>query len=245
MSFKNMIFLSETDSTNNYANQLIMTGTAEEGTVVLTLFQNRGRGYAGNSWESEAGKNVLMSLILFPEFLDPAKQFYLSMVVSLGLCDVVSAETPGVSVKWPNDLYVNDKKIAGILIENSVAGERFSSAVAGIGLNLNQVKFLSDAPNPVSLCQLTGKTYDFQSVASNIAIAVQGWYNKLKDGKFKDIKNQYLSHLYRKEKWALYQKGNCRFEARPAGIGEYGQLLLEDRSGKITGYMFKEIEFVY
>ncbi|HKI88998.1 MAG TPA: biotin--[acetyl-CoA-carboxylase] ligase [Draconibacterium sp.] len=241
---KTPIILTEVDSTNNYANHLILSEAAEEGTVVLAQYQKKGRGQTGNQWESEAGKNLLSSVILFPRFLLAEHQFFISKVVSLALFDFLRHETDNVTIKWPNDLYVGKKKVAGILIENALKGKFLLHAVAGIGLNLNQEIFLSDAPNPVSLKQITGKTYHVNEVAEIIITRLFYWYNKLKQGDVEDISAAYFSHLFRIGQWSHYRKEDKIFEARIAGVGEYGQLLLENRLGEISSYMFKEVEFV-
>ncbi|MEN8115968.1 MAG: biotin--[acetyl-CoA-carboxylase] ligase [Bacteroidota bacterium] len=240
---KNIIVLTEIDSTNNYAKQLIKTGQ-EEGTVVLAQYQKKGRGQQGNYWESEPGKNFLMSLILYPDFLNAGDQFYLSKIVSLALVELLENEVEGVSIKWPNDIYVGEKKIAGILIENSVTGNQLSSSVAGIGLNLNQKNFKSDAPNPVSLRQLTGENYDVQIVMHRFLELFNEWYKILKSGSVREINVAYFSNLFRKTWWSWYKKDDDKFEARIVGVGEFGQLQLEDKSGKISEFMFKEVEFV-
>jgi BirA family biotin operon repressor/biotin-[acetyl-CoA-carboxylase] ligase len=241
---KNFIFLNEVESTNNYANQLVLSKAAEHGTVVLAQFQNKGRGQKGNSWESEPGMNLLASFILFPQFLPAARQFYLSKIVSLALIDFLRAETIEVSIKWPNDIYIHNKKVAGILIENSVTGRNVSTVIIGIGLNLNQKIFVSDAPNPVSLNQITGKDYDIESVAEKIAYLINKWYKILETNGLNEINNAYFNQLFRANKWALFAKEGEYFEAKISGIGDYGQLILEDRNGVFSEYMFKEVEFV-
>lgn len=243
-STNNIIVLQEVDSTNNYANRLIMSDTTEEGCVVLAHFQKKGKGQSGNFWESEANKNLLMSIILYPEFLPVQKQFYLSKITSLALFDFLKSETDNISIKWPNDIYVKNKKIAGILIENSVKGNFLSSSVLGIGVNINQQKFISDSPNPVSLKQITEKEYKIEQMASDLAGYVFCWYNKLRDGNLKDIDDRYFNNLYRKNEWSFFIKDGQTFEARIIGIGEYGHLILEQRNGKTDKFMFKEIEFV-
>ena len=241
---KNIIILNEVGSTNNYANQLIVSKQAVEGTVVLTYNQKEGRGQRGNSWESEAGKNVLMSIILFPKFLAAENQFMISKIVSLALTDFIQKETDNVSIKWPNDLYVGDKKIAGILIENSIKGHILCSSVLGIGLNVNQEQFVSNAPNPVSLKKITGKNYDIELFATEIAALVFEYYNKLKEGETKWINSQYFDKLFRKNTWSKFRKEGLEFEALIKGIGELGQLQLENRDGIVSEYMFKEVEYV-
>ncbi len=239
----NIIVLNEVDSTNNYAKQLI-ADKAGEGTVVLAQYQNKGKGQPGNFWESEANKNLLFSLILYPDFLDAGKQFYISKIVSLALVEVLRKETKDVHIKWPNDIYVGNKKIAGMLIENTIKGSSLESTIIGIGLNLNQEKFVSAAPNPISLKQVTEKEYDNQVILKEFLNRCYLLMEELKAGGFESIKKAYLSHLFRNDEWHLYRKDGEEFEARIAGIGEFGQLQLEKKSGEILELMFKEVEFV-
>ncbi len=241
---KNFLFLNKTESTNNYANQLLLTKAAVEGTVVMTQFQTKGKGQQGNSWESEPGKNLLASYILQPKFLNAIHQFYLSKAVSLALTDLLKEENIEVSIKWPNDIYSGNKKIAGILIENSIIGSNLNSAIAGVGLNLNQTVFVSDAPNPVSLTQLTGKNYNVEIVGERLWEKLNTRYNKLKSGNFEAIETTYLNRLFRYQQWAFYTKQGEVFEARITGIGQFGQLKLEHRSGEISEHFFKEVEFI-
>lgn len=240
---KNIIVVNEVESTNNYANQLILDN-AIEGTVVLAQYQSKGRGQIGNRWESEAGKNMLASIILYPNSLSAAKQFIISKLVSLALADFLKNEIDDVFIKWPNDIYVGNKKIAGILIENSIKGNKLYSSVLGIGLNLNQEYFLSDAPNPISLKQITGKNYEIETVTSEIRELIFDWYKEIKTGNFTEIDSAYFSTLFRKGEWKMYLKGGILFEAKIMGIGDFGQLRLEKRDGTVEGFMFRELEFV-
>lgn len=241
---KKIISLKEVESTNNYANQLVMSKAAEHGTVVLAQHQKKGRGQQGNSWESEPGMNMLASFILFPSNLPVTKQFHLSKTASLALIDFLETETNSVSIKWPNDIYIHNKKVAGILIENSVMGNFLSTSIIGVGLNLNQEKFISGAPNPVSLKQITGKNYDIVTITEKIAGHLYKWYEILENKRYDDIDSAYLNHLFRRFEWAVFAKNGNRFEARIKGIGDFGQLILEERNGVFSEYMFKEVEFV-
>lgn len=241
---QNIIVLKEVDSTNNYAKQLI-ADKVEEGTVVLAQYQNAGKGQQGNFWESTAGKNLLFSLILYPNFLAAGKQFYISKVVSLALVNILKKELENVTIKWPNDIYIGEKKVAGILVENSIKGSLLDSSIIGIGLNLNQETFTSDAPNPVSLKQITGKSYDVQLVLNEFYKECNLLLNDLKEAKFKSIDEAYFSSLFRNSTWSLFRKNGKKFEARIIGIGEFGQLQLEQKSGEISTFMFKEVEFVF
>lgn len=241
---KNIIFLTEVESTNNYANQLVLSKAAEHGTVVLAQHQNKGKGQHGNSWESETGKNLLASIILFPNFLFAGKQFYLSKIASLAIIDFLKSEISGISIKWPNDIYIQNKKVAGILIENAIKGQNISTSIIGIGLNLNQELFVSNAPNPVSLKQITRKVYDIELVAELIFENINSWYQKLENDSFDEIDIAYLNQLFRANEWSMFAKQGISFEAKITGIGEFGQLILEERNGSVSEYMFKEVEFV-
>jgi BirA family biotin operon repressor/biotin-[acetyl-CoA-carboxylase] ligase len=161
---KKIIYLNEVESTNNYANQLILSDAAEEGTVVLAQYQTHGKGQHGNVWESETGKNLLMSIIWYPGFLPASQQFMISKIVSIAITDCVNDIIDDCKIKWPNDIYIGNQKLAGILIENSVKGSHLSSSVVGIGLNVNQQVFISAAPNPVSLFQITGVIYEISEL---------------------------------------------------------------------------------
>lgn len=237
-----IVVLSTTDSTNNYASKLVDKGVAD-GTVVLAHYQEKGRGYQGSYWESEAGKNLLASIIIYPGFLPAGRQFQLSKTISLALIDFLKEKIPAPKIKWPNDIYYEEKKIAGILIENAVKGESLNSSIIGFGMNVNQTGFLSDAPNPVSLKQITGKEYRIIQVMNQILRNFRRWYNKLKAGKYKEIDAAYFENLYRNTGWHKFKGKGLEFEAQIKGIGEFGQLQLETRTGEIKAYQFKEVEF--
>jgi BirA family biotin operon repressor/biotin-[acetyl-CoA-carboxylase] ligase len=149
-----------------------------------------------------------------------------------------------VSIKWPNDIYVSDKKIAGILIENAVMGSEYSYAIAGIGLNVNQQQFLSDAPNPVSLFQLKGFEFDRDEVLSLLIQSIQKWYEMLKMNKFQEVDNAYLNRLYRLGIDARYRDKDGDFTGRINGVNPTGQLVIEKSSGEVRSYSFKEVEFL-
>jgi len=239
---KNIIVKNEIESTNNYAKQLV-SDKPEEGTVVLAQFQRRGRGQQGKYWESEAGKNLLASLILYPGSLDAGNQFYLSKIVSLALVDLLEEEVMGVAIKWPNDIYVGDHKIAGILIENALKGAIIDFSIIGIGINLNQEKFYSDAPNPVSLKQITGKNYNVRLQLEAFLSCLENWYELLLKGETKKIDTAYLQRLYGYQEWRIYRFDDQENEGKIIGVGDFGQLQLELSGGKIREFMFKEIEF--
>ncbi len=227
---KNIIVLNEVDSTNNYAKQLI-ADKAEGGTVVLAYCQKKGKGQQGNFWESESNKNLTFSLILYPNWLGAGKQFSISKIVSLALVKVLKNKVENVSIKWPNDIYVNDKKIAGILIENTIKGAAIDSTIIGVGLNVNQEIFLSDAPNPISLKQITGEKIEVEVLLNEFLTVFYSFINQLQIGTGQKIDDAYISNLFRKNEWSKYRKDGEEFEARIIGIGNFGQLKLEEKSG--------------
>ena len=159
-----IIRLAETDSTNNYLREQCAKARLPEGSLVIADFQTAGKGQVGNSWESEAGKNLMFSILLYPDSLPANRQFLISQIASLSVKETLEGYTDSVKVKWPNDIYWKDRKICGMLIENDLSGQHLYCSVIGIGLNINQEIFRSDAPNPVSLTQITGKVYDREEV---------------------------------------------------------------------------------
>lgn len=237
------IFLSETNSTNSYLDELCNKTSVAELTSVYTDFQTAGRGQRGNSWESEAGANLLFSFVLYPDFLEARKQFLLSQITALALQELLSQYTDEIRIKWPNDIYWKDKKICGTLIENDLTGVHISRSISGTGVNLNQESFLSDAPNPVSLFQITGRRYDRKEILYDFMERVAQYYTLLKDGETELIASRYQAVLYRKEGFHAYKDKDGSFRARICGIEPSGALILEDESGKRREYMFKEVSF--
>lgn len=231
-------------STNSYAIHLLASERPAEGTIITTDFQSAGRGQPGNSWESEAGKNLLFSIILYPEFISPAEQFIISMAVSLGISDFVSRHAGRSKVKWPNDIYVDNDKIAGILIESSTMGGKVSYMVVGIGLNINQDNFRSNAPNPVSLRQITGKMYDTTSCLEETAADLDRRYRQVMDGNRNEVKSEYLMNLYRYNEWTTFRNTEGSFTGMIKDVEYDGRMTVETRTGQDRRYYFKEVEFI-
>lgn len=241
----NCIFnLTRVDSTNNYATEQLSNNDWKEGTVILADEQLNGRGQISNKWESEAKKNILMSIVLYPNFLPVQYQFLLSKVVVLGISDVVSLFVENVKVKWPNDIYVGEKKIAGVLIENSIMGSTLDSSIVGIGLNVNQIEFFSGAPNPISLIQLTGKEIQLNQLTELLFKAIEKWYVLLKKGDIELVNKNYLYRLYRKGEIENYEDSTGKFRGTIVGVNEIGQLRINDFKNKIREYHFKEVKFI-
>lgn len=246
---KEITELESADSTNSYATELLRTGRLSEGHVVWARRQLKGRGQRGNVWESEAEKNVTLSVVWFPVFLSPSKQFLLTQAVSLGVADFLSQKLASaginkrVLIKWPNDIFVDDHKIAGILIENSLRSAEIASAVVGIGINVNQTNF-SSSNDPTSLALLTGKTYDIRECVYDLCAFLEPRYLQLRGGKIEKLKSDYLDCLYRLDDWSFYESGGERFAGRIRGVSDEGRLRVERESGEVREYDFKEIGFL-
>lgn len=243
---KNLIRLNETDSTNSHLARLVAEKELMEGTVVITNHQQSGRGQRGTNWESEAGKNLTLSVLLYPKFLLPDEQFLLNKIVALAAADFIgNFFFPfSVKIKWPNDIYVNDKKIAGILIENSMSGNKLQHSIVGIGVNVNQEKFSAELPNPVSLKQITEKKFELNKCLEELCCCLEKRYFQLKASKQKQIDDDYLSNLYRLNEFANYNLKGKNIKAKITGVTKIGKLILENDSGKKLECDFKEVTFL-
>lgn len=242
-----IIDLEETDSTNRYLSDLCdNTPTAPiEYTTVTARFQTSGKGQRGNSWESEAGQNLLFSTVLYPRFVEARRQFVLSQIVSLAVKEELDTYTEGISIKWPNDIYWEDRKIAGILIENVLSGSTFARSIVGIGLNLNQEVFVSDAPNPVSLFQITGHTCDIEEVLDQFADAFRTRYRQTFDiGSVQALREEYAATLYRNDGVYPYCSEDETFYASITGVEPDGHLILTTDTGEERRFAFKEVSFL-
>ncbi len=238
---KNSLYLDETTSTNSFLRELLRQKTLPEGFVVFTDFQTAGKGQIENSWESEKGKNLLFSILLYPHQISIAEQFIMSQIVSIALIKVLSEYCEQVKIKWPNDIYVNDKKLAGILIENSLQGAQIKSTIIGIGLNVNQTDFKSDAPNPVSLRLLNNKSYNRKVILEKIIDNILHIYSEMD----KDIvREEYFSNLYRNDGFYAFRRGNKIFNARIKNVLPNGKLILSLENKSTKAFYFKEVEFI-
>jgi len=239
-----LLFFKDLPSTNSLAASMIKVDVVSEGTVIYTNFQSAGRGQGGNKWESEENKNLLISVVLFPEMIIPADQFLISMAVSLGICDFLERYTSAISIKWPNDIYVKNDKIAGILIENSIMGDLIEHTIAGIGININQTNYSGDSPNPVSLANLTGKRYDLDNCLSQLTSDLDKRYKFLISGDFDLIRLDYISRLYRYKQWSKFRDLKGLFTGRILNVSDTGRLVVGREDGIINEYSFKEIDFI-
>ena len=245
-----LVELAETVSTNSFLAGYQPPRPVEM-TVVTAEFQTSGRGQAGNHWESAARQNLLFSIKIHPTALPPANIFTLSEAIALAVRDAVDtalkesgAANHTVTVKWPNDIYVDDSKIAGILIENELQGRTISRAIIGIGLNVNQQEFLSDAPNPVSLLQLTGKEHERQFILAHIISIFTSLYAEIQSHNYTSIHETYLQHLYRRSGIHGFRDADGSFQASISEVEPDGHISLSDTDGRIRRYAFKEVEHI-
>lgn len=252
------MFVKSTNSTNTLLKELLAKGEWLEAERFLRAgFQTAGRGQAGNGWESEEGKNLLCSILIPPR----KKLFELNVLTSVAVhrltaqavqqrSGLYSVSASGLTIKWPNDIYWGDRKIAGILIENAMIGNELTYSIAGIGLNVNQTEWKSDAPNPVSLKHITGETYDLDSL-------MQQLYAQVQKAQEEDVWDYYKAHLYRREGYwpfverevstapTMNAKANANaFMACIKDVLPTGEILLEDQQGKERKYHFKQIRYV-
>lgn len=234
--------LKKLGSTNDFAMNLTKTTSVLDGTVVRTSYQFQGKGQMGNTWFSEPNKNLAVSVVLKPSGLNGANIYLLNMAVALALRDFAATYCDHVKVKWPNDIYVGERKVAGILVENLWKGSQVQFSVAGLGVNINQEVFPPDIPNPTSLFLETQKRFDLEEVYQQLLWHIEKWYLKFKQDP-QAIKEQYLSQLLYFETPRVYKtKNNEELHGRIVDVSEAGKLMLMTESG-LQAFGVKEISF--
>lgn len=246
----NVIEIPQTASTNALFAPGGSFENAPDGTVVAAHTQTAGRGQRGNSWESEPGLNLTFSFLLTRLTLPATRQFELSMAISVGLTAYLRTLVPvpeWLTLKWPNDIYFADRKLAGILIENTLTGKDVTRSVTGIGLNVNQKTFISDAPNPISLSQICGMDFSLRPLLENAAQAIMesidayGVRNGC--GSTQALLDDYTSMLWRSSGFHPYihTATGRRFNARITAVAPTGHITLTEPDGTQNSYAFKEI----
>ena len=238
-----LVKLDTTDSTNEYLRHYT-PAEGEAMTVAVSRYQTAGRGQGGNKWESEAGKNLLFSVLTHPVSVPARRQFVLSMAAALALRDVLAAITGGITLKWPNDVYWNDLKISGTLIETRLSGESITACITGTGVNVNQRIFRSGAPNPVSMVNITGRETDIGRLLADIMQAFCTYYDKACRGEYAYISDRYHEALYRRTGVYEYADAQGTFAAETIGVDDNGRLLLRRADGSVKAYGFKEVKFI-
>lgn len=244
---KNKVTLTKVNSTNTYLKDaLSKSAPFTEGTVIMAGEQFEGRGQTNNSWQSEPGKNLTFSILFNPVFLSVDKQFELNVAICLAINDFLSKYISlPLKIKWPNDSYVGNKKIAGLLIENIIQGSLFKHAIIGIGLNVNQTDFPPSLKNVTSLKQILHTDYDLQCLLSEICAAIEFRYLQLKSDKANLLFEEYHDKLYLKGEWNLFKIDGEMQKGKILGITQEGYLKIEMANNQtIRKFGLKEIEFI-
>ena len=245
MEYK-IIHIDETDSTNGWLWRSMASDMpgyqSDSNVVVVTDYQTAGRGCGTNTWESERGRNLTFSVLIHPVEIPAACQFRISEIVSLALCETLDSylSDQRVTIKWPNDIYVGDRKICGMLIENRLKGRLITDSVIGIGLNVNQLAFVSDAPNPVSMAQLL----DHEVALEPLLQAILQRLSAVMGIAVEALDTAYRSRLYRQDGFYEYEDSGGRFFAKVQNVLDDGRLVLLDSEGVVRMYAFKEVGFV-
>jgi BirA family biotin operon repressor/biotin-[acetyl-CoA-carboxylase] ligase len=242
---QNLVTLKEVNSTNTFLKDILAkSAPVTEGTVIMAESQLAGRGQQQNRWYSSVSESLAFSILLNPTFLKPDQQFDLTRAVSLGVHQALKPLLgDALAIKWPNDIYVNKRKLGGILIENQIQGHTIKNSIIGIGLNINQESFPDWVPNPISLKQILHTDYDLKAILFEICSGIESWYIKLKSGEVSLIREQYLQALYRFNEPGPYKAGGITFEGTIKAVRPNGLLEVWHDSGPQL-YNLKEIEFL-
>ena len=221
--------LIEIASTNSYAIEMIQANLAEHGTTYFAHSQTAGKGQRGKQWLTEPGSNIIISCVIDTSFLTINHQFSFSVCVALACKDFLTRHAgEETAIKWPNDIYWRDRKAAGLLIETIIRGQEWQWAVVGIGMNINQTTFPTELKKPVSLKQITGKSFDAVTLSKELCACLEARYQQLKQGNYTKQLEEYNRHLFRLNEKVLLRKGNITFEANIKGVNEYGELLVDN-----------------
>ena len=241
-----IIKLDKCESTTAYLKQLMEANTDEKNLLILSNFQTKGKGQGEAFWESENAKNLLLSFNINIDGLLAENQFYISIVIALSIKDILYEILPkkNVKIKWPNDVYIDDRKIAGILIENSVIGSYISESIIGIGMNVNQQIFESDAPNPISIIHYNNKSNNIDEILTMLVSALERNFELLRLLDFNTLKNRYLKALYRIGEEHAFLIDGKEYKGVIKGVDEYGFLQIEINS-KLLSFDIKQIKYLY
>ena len=238
-----VIRLKEVDSTNRYLHDCQQLPDGQS-VLVVADYQTAGRGQGSNTWESEPGKNLLFSLAIQPKFVPVRRQFLLAEAEALAIKEALDSYTDGITLKWPNDVYWQDRKISGTLIETSLSAGAVKRCVFGTGIDVNQREFYSDAPNPVSLKQIIGSDTDRMTLLKDIISRFDAYLTDIRNGNYERIVSLYMSYLYRGHGFFPFRDKDGDFEAAIVEVEDDGHLILHDRGDHIRSYAFKEVEFI-
>lgn len=242
---RQVIRLQSVESTNSYLAELLKYHDLSEGAVVMTQGQTSGRGQGGTRWSSDEGKNLLLSFVFFPVFLSLKDIFSLNKAFSLAVRDYLHGRLgAGIKIKWPNDIYWADKKVCGMLLENTINSTSINQSILGLGININQERFPDFLPNPVALKQVLGRELNLEYEFVLLCHHLESRYLQLRRGDAVRLHSDYVQSLYRYDEWCAYATDTEEFEAKIRGVDENGRLCLERKSGQTELFDMKEIRFV-
>lgn len=245
---KNLLFLHDVESTNTYAMNLLRNVNVIEGTVIHTDNQTNGRGQRGSLWASNIAQNITSSIILKPTFLGIDNTFYLSKISALAVYDVLTDILPNsqydIKIKWPNDILVNRRKIAGILIETTIQNNLLNCCVAGFGINVNQTHF-GDLQKATSLKLLSHKEFLPTDVLKTLCRYVEKYYLALINSNYEEINQNYLKHFFGLNEFLNFELRGEFKNLMVKGLTNSGLILLEDNKGKHYEADVKELKWVY
>ena len=236
----------EINSTNVYLYDKMAENADIADTVVVAAHQTAGRGMDKNRWESEAEKNLLFSIALNVNYLEAENQFKISQAVSVAIVDTLSqfVDNQRLFIKWPNDIYFDDKKLAGMLVQNTIEGRMMGVTIIGIGLNVNQIEFSKDLPNPISLKMISGKDYDLENLLNLLVTNIKASLESLRfEENKREINQKYILKSYRFGIWSEYFYQNQVKTLKINGFDKYGRLLLCDKEGAGIVCDVKELQF--
>ncbi len=240
-----IIRLDEVESTNLHLKKIAREVHPAEGSLVIADYQTAGRGQMGTSWFSSKGENLLFSLLIYPQHVVAAEQFIISRIAALAVKNTLDQFANDIRIKWPNDIYWQDKKICGMLIENDVQGQQIENSVIGFGINVNEQSFPSDLPNPISLRQITGMVHDREYLLDTFMREFFLLYRDFEQGNIEGIEDEYMFDLYRVNDYYWYEDANGKFQAMIEDVLPSGHLLLRTLdSREVRKYAFKEVTFV-
>ena len=242
---RQLLWLPACASTNTEAQQLLRENRASEGCTVITDDQFAGRGQRGNTWLAAPGENLTLSVVWLPTFLAATQQFLLSQAVALAVLDwarTLLGTAATLHLKWPNDVYVADKKLGGILIENTLSGSTLQASIVGIGLNVNQLEF--SVPTATSLALLTGRQFRREALTAALLESLERRYLQLRAGQVGALRRTYEAALYRRGEWHPYEVAGRRVQGRIAGVADDGRLAVEVEGEGLRQFGLQEIRYV-
>jgi BirA family biotin operon repressor/biotin-[acetyl-CoA-carboxylase] ligase len=243
---RNRIRLDGVDSTNNYAAEMLRQVGTTEGTLITANYQTAGRGQRSNAWQSEAGKNILCTYILKPTWMAVDRQFALNKAVALAVQRTIQSfcVQKSVRIKWPNDVLVNDSKVAGILIENTVSGGQIVSSLAGIGMNVNQQQISIDGKKVISIADVLKHSVSLDALQDELSAQLEAVYLRLRNGNDKPIAQEFSEVLYKRDVVCVFETREGLRNYTVRGVSEQGQLMVEDEAGVRYQFNHGEVHLI-